>query len=743
MYEDEGVIIDQPLLSKDVFVSSPSDSHVTMIRSPMGTGKTLALIEYIKTLPLDATVVIVSFRMTFTSDILSKLDGLNFEDYRDVKKTLTGHEQFNLTQHPRVVIQYESLITLSCRKQEGNRCVPCMPDVVICDEIESICAQVDHYNHNKTAIAGRRFGVLSGIVRYGKKVIFMDAFLGHRAYSLAHLSHRSTFTITNVTKPWTDRRFIMTSPDLLASLIQRESNERIAIVSNSKKYLESMRMILRDNGGENKVIKLYTSEEGDRKDFDDVNAKWSDADVLMYSPTCMAGVSYQQDTFKYLFCHFTTNSCDVRSCFQMMGRIREIQSKQTFVAIGSNYESHLPDTEEEMTRALEDYHTTPGLTVTRTFVPEDLELFKADETCPIPGLSTLEIEEEVEVEKCSMSVYNSISEASATEMEMAPDGTLVPLELTPFQKLRMLNLIENNASRNDFHWRFVDLITIQGGVIEVDDSEPGEYISISSVKDQHMAERADLIASVTPVSREVRNEYLKTDEMKGVEKGKERLTLAVTGTAHCYGLTVKAWKQVTDHTTPMDFPGRKGLIPSVYYERPDVKDRYHRLKHFTKGDAKMEQKVKGLVDKVAKKVDPVKSFTTAQHHATCMTYEDLSTLVPEFKDSPNPFTFERTVRINHDALWEVQQKCAELFSRNRANLKAEKLTCSLPNKTELDTRALLTFINGNSIKYLGMTATMEKVPKGVTNRTITIAPVSDFVMCKSTHHLVPALASLE
>ena len=91
-----------------------------VIKSGMGTGKSVALREYIKTIPNHFRVVIVSFRRSFTAEVMGKLT--EFTDYQDVKKG--NYNQL------RLIVQLESLHKLDVLSG--------VPTLVVLDESESI-----------------------------------------------------------------------------------------------------------------------------------------------------------------------------------------------------------------------------------------------------------------------------------------------------------------------------------------------------------------------------------------------------------------------------------------------------------------------------------------------------------------------------------------------------------------------------------------------------------------------------
>jgi len=76
-----------------------------LIKSPMGTGKRKALVEYLNNdqVPKDARVIIISFRKSFTSKLLNNI-GCDFVNYQTVDGIIDANK---------VIVQYESVFRLN------------------------------------------------------------------------------------------------------------------------------------------------------------------------------------------------------------------------------------------------------------------------------------------------------------------------------------------------------------------------------------------------------------------------------------------------------------------------------------------------------------------------------------------------------------------------------------------------------------------------------------------------------
>ncbi len=76
-----------------------------------------------------------------------------------------------------------------------------------------------------------------------------------------------------------------------------------------------------------KVMKFYCSDTGDKKDFSNVTETFDGVNLLMYTPTLTAGVSFEKHHYDSMYGIFDRNTADVEQCMQMMGRIRNLKDK--------------------------------------------------------------------------------------------------------------------------------------------------------------------------------------------------------------------------------------------------------------------------------------------------------------------------------------------------------------------------------------------------------------------------------
>ncbi len=209
-----------------------------------------------------------------------------------------------------------------------------------------------------------------------------------------------------------------------------------------------------------KKIKLYSSEttvSEKREHFGDVNTYWAQYDVLIYTPTVSAGVSFEQKHFNKVFGYFTDQSCPVETCVQMIGRIRDVSDHAFYICLAATG-NNLPATVDDIKSAL-------------SFRRENL-LRKFDD--------------------------------SGLHIEYGPNGELIQHGGDYFH-MWLENARMRNLSRNSFIRRFVHVVSLTGAQMKFMSSEhfenstglqmmvDGEINSeITMIMDEHKIARVEI-----------------------------------------------------------------------------------------------------------------------------------------------------------------------------------------------------------------------------------------------------------
>jgi hypothetical protein len=305
-----------------------------IVKAGMKLGKTKALREHLDahypTGGLNKPVIrFISFRQTFSGNIKEKFG--EFTLYSDVQGPLS---------QDRLIVQVESLWRIVPGAEP--------PDLLILDECESIFEQ---FNSGLLRNFRQCFAVFKYLIAHSKRVIAMDANADERTFRVfnrmrpgfvdgAVLHH-------NTNKNASGDTYILTGnkPMWLNLLHVVVENHRVAIPVSSLSEGKTIHQSI-SSAHPGKRVKIYSSEtsQAEKKDhFADVNSHWADYDVLIYTPTVSAGVSFEVKHYDYVFGYFTDMSCQVETTLQMIGRIRDVASRRIIVCISAS-RSSLPTT---------------------------------------------------------------------------------------------------------------------------------------------------------------------------------------------------------------------------------------------------------------------------------------------------------------------------------------------------------------------------------------------------------------
>ncbi len=278
----------------------------------------------------DFKIIFISFRQTFSSNILEKFPEMI--NYSSVTGTLKQRK---------LIVQLESLHRLNIIDTEPF-------DLVVLDESESILEQFDSGLHGKIFDCIAKF---KWLVRTCAHLVCMDAHIGERTYNIIERfrpggGHYHTNEYKNAVA---DQYFITTD-------VNKYTHELLDVLSHG--YTVGIPV---SSCTEGKIlfdlvrreypeicIKMYSSEtpENEKKThFGNVNHFWKNLDVLIYTPTVSAGVSFEEEHFDYVFGYFTDKSCPVETVIQMLGRIRNVGMKEYYICIDSTG-NNLPVTVE-------------------------------------------------------------------------------------------------------------------------------------------------------------------------------------------------------------------------------------------------------------------------------------------------------------------------------------------------------------------------------------------------------------
>jgi hypothetical protein len=385
-------------------------AEILCVRANMGLGKTKQLRDLLEAnypaKDRSAKIIILSFRQTFSTALKSSL--ANFDLYSDPK--------IKIEKSRRLIIQLESLHKLAYSSGEN-------PTLLILDECESI---LDQFGSGLFGNLTLCFKVFLRLIKFSDRIIFMDANLSNRSYKVlealrenfhpsAIMFHHNTYTIED------GREYHITSKIgvwMHALLIDVAAGKKVVIPVNSIIMSKTLHTILL-NRFAGLVIGLYNSETSinvKRRDFADV-AKWWAVDVLIYTPTVSAGISFEVAHFDAIYA-YTISTCTVEAALQMMGRVRDIAERKYIIFVSLNTLA-LPVTSADIERSIQ----------------FDIDLLKSPDTV-------------------------------ALDYEFNRSGTCEIIK-TPYYSVWVENTINRNLSKNSFTRRLISFIKHLSKTIDV------------------------------------------------------------------------------------------------------------------------------------------------------------------------------------------------------------------------------------------------------------------------------------
>jgi len=293
---------------KGIFVRSNCMTYKTQQIKP--------LLEHYK------KVLIITFRKTLADSYDNEFQ--DFVNYQDLNtKTYKAD---------RLIIQIDSL-----HKVRGEY------DLLFFDEFEYTGGHLVSFCKEKRFI----MDALQQFTKACKKYLVTDALLSQATIDFFKRIDPSPITVVeNNYKSFsnTKAKLLGIGNNCIVKYVvdQLELGMKIVIPSNSKaKANELYDIICRKFNGTVKVA-LITSET----DIVPVG-EWVNYDVVIYSPTIVAGNSFNEKHFDELVGYYTSNSCNAEIFLQMLLRTRNIKSNSMTIFYESKV-SYLPSTPDEV-----------------------------------------------------------------------------------------------------------------------------------------------------------------------------------------------------------------------------------------------------------------------------------------------------------------------------------------------------------------------------------------------------------
>lgn len=280
------------------------DYNTLCINACMGIGKTGTLYDYIK-YNMNKKILIVSFRVTLEEKYADDLPDFNI--YNKIKGTI----QSDVYNH--LIIQIDSLYRI-----RGNY------DLIVFDEFTYTMSHLITSCKTRTNV----YDCLEQLLYNDNKMIFMDAFLDNEIVEwISKYNNRKINFIKNKYSIHDDKKIISYKHDISNFIkeikLTLKNKQKIVIASNNKVELFNIERIIKKNYPNLK--KLFISRE--TKEKYDIK-EWNNVDVLAYTPTITAGVSFTNERFDKVFGLFCNSTSPADMSIQQLFRVRNISTKE-------------------------------------------------------------------------------------------------------------------------------------------------------------------------------------------------------------------------------------------------------------------------------------------------------------------------------------------------------------------------------------------------------------------------------
>jgi len=311
--DDQKMIYESPELREYPLADS------LIVKAPMKMGKTKMIKRYIdqyfSSTVEKQKIIFVTFRQTFSSNLKEKLP--DFLLYSDAKGDIDFED------NPKVIVQLESLYRVK------HQAYASPAKLVVLDEVESIIEQFNSGLHKQFEAT---FAMFYWLLSTSDHVVCMDANISDRTYKMLEVlrKDKKMFYYCNYYPRARDDIYEFTFDRgrwTFKMFEQLDQGKKIVVAVNSLTEARIINKLVKEKKPD-LVVAFYSSETSQKvkaKDFADVNEAWEAVDVLIYTPTITAGVSFERDHFDELFGLFVDRSCPVEVCQQMIGRVRNIQ----------------------------------------------------------------------------------------------------------------------------------------------------------------------------------------------------------------------------------------------------------------------------------------------------------------------------------------------------------------------------------------------------------------------------------
>ena len=307
-----------------------AENDLVLVKANPGVGKTVQLKKQIEALSVDTRICFISYNKV-----------LCYKDYQEFPNFKLYCEETDCDAD-RIVICLDSLYKIE----------DCEFDLVILDEAFSVQSHFESAVMKNPQLVMNKF---QSILIRSKKVIMLDANGDEKIVTdvvkwIETIKKIKAYRIHNKFVRPTNRRAIFmgrrTMNKQISFVMEKlKEGKRVVVPVSSKVVAEKLEMVARERMPGIKM-KKYDSESCRSELYKDVtnpNEAWSDLDLLIYTPTIGAGVSFERKHFDICVGIFESsmNHAPVYICYQQLFRARMLKEGEMYLFINKTEYEHL------------------------------------------------------------------------------------------------------------------------------------------------------------------------------------------------------------------------------------------------------------------------------------------------------------------------------------------------------------------------------------------------------------------
>jgi len=334
--------------TQDSMREYPMDKDIVCIKANMGVGKTKELDNMIGKIDRNKKMLIVSYVQTLCETYYNKFEKYGFKLYKNM--TYEEYETEN-----RIIICLDSIWKLSMENDYF--------DYVFVDECLSV---MDHFQSSVMREVTENMDTLTSCLMQCKHMYFIDANVDSGMMMdtigwLERMKKTKSYWIYNKYVRETNRKaYFMNEKDKgtkishIVDLLSR--GKRVVCPCSSRSMVDTIYETVTTTMP-NLKVKKYTSESSRSELYNDsldTNKAWSELDLLVYSPTISAGVSFERLHFHVLVACFESSMlfASANTCIQQLYRVRPLIDGDMYIYINTTA-CHLPVTGNDIEKQLD------------------------------------------------------------------------------------------------------------------------------------------------------------------------------------------------------------------------------------------------------------------------------------------------------------------------------------------------------------------------------------------------------